>query len=547
MAQYKSKKRTILIIVLAVLTCLLLAEVAFVFFLGSGEEPKTQAQIEVDAAEGLKIKTKYCTLYYPAKWKDHLQVEDQGAVVKFLANVEGHETQPLFDIVFGGESGVLYDVVRADNGAEMEVLVVTYPFTPNADWSTETAEQISSMQEDINYLLSRLPLAVPEETTEPTQDVPEYEDMEIVTPYGTLYYPGNWREYLRVETPEGDVYTARFYATVDDQQEQPLFDLVIGPDIPGEYCVMTEEDGTAIALHVQYYPFQPDSSWTQKQSDMILAMQEAVNSMVEHLPLLEVSDNPQTQKDLLIETPYIQLYYPGALKEYLRHEVTGEETCTVSFYANIPGQAEQKLYDLILGKEAGTAYGVLTAQDGQQIGLDIRISSFNPDDSWTGQQLDILYAMQEAVNTLLEGIPLVPASEQEQQGQEQQPGKSEQEDQQGEEETSGDLLIETPYGQLKYPEKWKEQIRIEKTEGQPYTVKFYGCVAEGKEQLLFSICFGDGDGIVMGTVQDSEGNSVTVRMIPTEISAEDWTDAELNELYAMQEDINYLISALFPE
>lgn len=99
------------------------------------------------------------------------------------------------------------------------------------------------------------------------------------------------------------------------------------------------------------------------------------------------------------------------------------------------------------------------------------------------------------------------------------------------------LVIKTPIVDLRYPVKWKEQIRTEQVEGDAYTVQFFG-VVDGKEEVqLFNIVFGETEGISLGTI---EGTEVCLVYVDIEFDAS-WTEEEQNEIYAMQEDVNYII------
>ena len=104
-------------------------------------------------------------------------------------------------------------------------------------------------------------------------------------------------------------------------------------------------------------------------------------------------------------------------------------------------------------------------------------------------------------------------------------------------------VIETGEVRLFFPEKWSEQVRTEEVEGETRVVKFYGKV-EGKEEVeLFDIVFGEADGILIGTLDDTE-----VYLIFHDVEFDpDWTEEEQNEIYAMQEDVNYTIGMLGKE
>lgn len=108
-----------------------------------------------------------------------------------------------------------------------------------------------------------------------------------------------------------------------------------------------------------------------------------------------------------------------------------------------------------------------------------------------------------------------------------------------------DFEIETPDCTLYYPAKWKEQVRIETVEGNAYRVEFYGQVEGKEEQHLFDIAFGGEEGYTLGHLTTRADNRVAVNIISYDFEpSEDWQDAEANTIYAMQEDINYIIDKL---
>ena len=112
------------------------------------------------------------------------------------------------------------------------------------------------------------------------------------------------------------------------------------------------------------------------------------------------------------------------------------------------------------------------------------------------------------------------------------------------EPTVDTFTVETPYCALACPEQWKEQLRIEKIEGDVYTVEFYGTVAEKGEQHLFDLFFGGSTGDLIGTI-DVDGVVHNIYVEAYDLTTdEQWSEAESTALYAMQDAINVIISNL---
>lgn len=362
----------------------------------------------VDSADGeIKIKTDYCDLYYPDRWEEYLQIENAGNSVKFRADMKEYGVHPLFDIHFDSEEGVFYDRIRAKDGSEAAVSLTLYFVEPDGSWDQESSDILYGMQEDVNYLCAKLPLANPQESmgsTEAQEPAQEYTDVEIVTPYGKVLYSGTWKPYLRLSFAEEPVYTVSFYANVEGQPEQHLFDLLFGTDPNGQYQLSKAEDGTVYSMSMEQFPLELDDSWTEKQSDILYGMLEASAEMVQALPRIR---NEESMADLvLVETPYGQLCYPGELKESIRYSAESKDQYTVTFFGRVEGQKEQRLYAVSFGTDVEDAYGTITNEKGKTISVGISYDSFTPDESWTEEQANAIYAMQETANQVLSLLQL---------------------------------------------------------------------------------------------------------------------------------------------
>lgn len=104
--------------------------------------------------------------------------------------------------------------------------------------------------------------------------------------------------------------------------------------------------------------------------------------------------------------------------------------------------------------------------------------------------------------------------------------------------------IETKYCKLYFTETWKEQIEVRYSEEAGYKAEFYGLV-EGKDaQHLFDVCFNSDDGDLLGYL-DNEGEIVNISIDVMELEMDkSWTQEELDQLYSMQEEMNYVMNSL---
>ncbi len=107
------------------------------------------------------------------------------------------------------------------------------------------------------------------------------------------------------------------------------------------------------------------------------------------------------------------------------------------------------------------------------------------------------------------------------------------------------IEIETKYCTFYYPLEWEKNLRTEIVDKDDYKVEFYGTVEGKKEQHLFDLIFNGAVGYNLGTIRTESGEDVAINIESYEFKSDDtWTEDEEFILYAMQEDINYIIGML---
>ena len=106
--------------------------------------------------------------------------------------------------------------------------------------------------------------------------------------------------------------------------------------------------------------------------------------------------------------------------------------------------------------------------------------------------------------------------------------------------------IQTPYIALKYPEKWQDSVRTEITgTDTEYFVTFYSLIAGKEDTELFSVFFNQESEFLWGTLKTEEGKDISVGFSFAELNLDEgWTQEETETVYAMQEDVNYLLDDL---
>lgn len=404
-------------------------------------------------------------------------------------------------------------------------------------------------------------------------DTPDIQEIQISTPYCTLYFPGTWQDMLRTEQTElsgENAIVVAFYGKLEGHEEQHVFDIRMEQKKTEDtLSAILCADGEKRYVTTILYSLDSIEFWAEADKNLIYAMQEDINYIIDKLPLLEEELIPEetdgTQpvmteapeyEAVVVNTPYATMYYPGDWAPYLKTEHIEGETYTVNFYAAFDSQPELLLFSLTFGEVNQDTAWVRTLEDGSLVGVNVAFSTLQLD-GWDADQTQTALLMQEAGNDLmqqleLKTVELIPEEETIPTQTMEPGGETDQNVMEGTvpQQTEpaipeGDMVVETPYGQLKYPQKWSERIRIEQGASVPLVISFYAKIGENEEKLLFSILFDANEGEMVGAVSDSEGNFLSVSLVFGELSdSDEWTDAERDVFYAMQEDANYLIEQL---
>lgn len=105
--------------------------------------------------------------------------------------------------------------------------------------------------------------------------------------------------------------------------------------------------------------------------------------------------------------------------------------------------------------------------------------------------------------------------------------------------------IETAYGTLYYPKQWEEYVTTEQQENGDTIVVSFVATLHNTSYRLFEVTIGGTEGAAAGELTDNGGTKRTVYMQVYELEGDsELTATERNRLYAMQEDLNYLIDHL---
>ena len=108
----------------------------------------------------MAIDTPYCTLYFPARWKEELQLkveQTDGYDLIFSAVIGDHEAIPIFAVNFGGSDamGQVAHTMVTENQIHFNVRARIFALKTEG-WSSVDKSTVVAMQEDMNHLLAKL-------------------------------------------------------------------------------------------------------------------------------------------------------------------------------------------------------------------------------------------------------------------------------------------------------------------------------------------------------------------------------------------------------
>lgn len=257
---------------------------------------------------------------------------------------------------------------------------------------------------------------------------------------------------------------------------------------------------------------------------------------------------PAPTPDAEIVTPYGTMLFPGDWSVFLETVVSEDPYC-VRFDCRLESGRAVELFTISFGGEMADAIGAVKDAEGTLVAVSVAEAEFAPDETFSDSDANIVYNMRSCLNYVLESLGLQEAVIE--QTQETKPAETKPaETKPGISETlpaemRDDMAIDTPYGELHYPVKWAEYLSIAVDESNGYSVAFYCALAEHEPALLFTVHFGGTQGAVVTKISDKNGGTVEVRVSFVELDLDEtWIDNDVGIAYSMQEDINYLLSAI---
>lgn len=248
----------------------------------------------------------------------------------------------------------------------------------------------------------------PSATTAPSepQESDKNDPTSVKTPYGTLNFPKEWREYLAVEVMEGDPYQVVYIADLGGDKKHTLFVLEFGGNAESA-AGFVNVNGSKVPLHLSVLDSPFGSDWTDEEINMVFTMQEAVNDVLSGLNLelnMGTGQDPNPSEpvnngdDMVIDAPCGELHYPSRWKDNLSLQM-GDDY--VAFYGRVGGHGEQWLFTVHFGSGVGIEIGSVNDANGQTVSVSVEIEDLMLDDSWSTNDAGVIYAMQEDLNYLL--------------------------------------------------------------------------------------------------------------------------------------------------
>ena len=115
-----------------------------------------------------------------------------------------------------------------------------------------------------------------------SKDDENYGDIAISTPYVDLHYPENWLNYLKTEKNFDEENNVTFFASLDEKKDVELFTVHFNEDGEISLGVLNLED-ERVYIAFSYAELKFDDTWTQNDIDVVCAMQEQINYIIENL------------------------------------------------------------------------------------------------------------------------------------------------------------------------------------------------------------------------------------------------------------------------
>ena len=114
------------------------------------------------------------------------------------------------------------------------------------------------------------------------EDDENYGDIEITTPYVKLHYSEKWMNHLKIKKNFEDESNVTFFACIDGKKDIEIFTVHFNED--GEIPLgVLKLESESVYIAFSYSELKYDDTWTQNEKDVVNAMQEQINYIIDHL------------------------------------------------------------------------------------------------------------------------------------------------------------------------------------------------------------------------------------------------------------------------
>jgi hypothetical protein len=238
------------------------------------------------------------------------------------------------------------------------------------------------------------------------------EPFTVDTPFATIACPGSDMGAVYSRIQDGTKYTVKFYGKIGGDTEYHLFDIWFSNSEEQSVGRIKTKDDTEVYVGVTVYPLENDENHAEAETNAVYAMQELLNSILENFIWVESNQQssetePLFVEDIVIDTPYIPLTYPGKWKDMLFVEEYADGAIhQVEFYGMLPEKDTQHLFTIQFGVEGDGKLGVVYDENGEKVPVNLILGVFIPDEEWTDEEKQTIYAMQEDLNSLIDNLTI---------------------------------------------------------------------------------------------------------------------------------------------
>ncbi len=221
--------------------------------------------------------------------------------------------------------------------------------------------------------------------TPAVEEKKEYTGTPVTTPAGVIYIPQEWE--TPVEYTEDRTDGIKFVFTTEGET---LYEIVFSTSEKDALGICQTENG------FMYVAVKMEEA--ENATDDFLSKQESVNVLLEQLELKPVSRAEGQTPDkgsFLLETACGEFEFSAQWQGI----ITAAENAdgAVEFMAAVPGR-EKILLFTVSGKEAGSHFSV--KKDRGETELFVTVAEIDFDSSWSEEDKNLVYAMQEEINRL---------------------------------------------------------------------------------------------------------------------------------------------------